>query len=108
MSEKVNKKQAVVVTQEQFSQLLNHCLINLKAFVQTLAIDEAKTEGSPITQGLNVVLGDSVPMNTEIVKVLNTYCNQVHMVSNKELGIIARCEVLIGETSTLNVAEKEA
>lgn len=108
MSEKVSKKAAVVVTQEQFSQLLNHCLINLRAFVQTFPVDEGKTEGAPLTQGLNVVLGDSVPMNSEIVKVLNTYCNQVHMAANKELGVVAQCEILIGETSTLPVAEKEA
>lgn len=103
--EQQQKRKAVVITAQQFTSLLNHFLINVGTFVQTSLVEEAKAEGAPATQNLTVVLGNQVPARSEVMGILNTYCEQVTLIANKELGIVAQCQVLLGENST--VAEPE-
>lgn len=106
MSQTQQKRQAVIITSGQFTQLMNHFLINLGMFVSTSLIEEGKAEGAPSTQGFNVILGNKIGTKSEILGLLNTYCENVTLVSNKELGMVAQCEVLIGEKSTLPEPEQ--
>lgn len=101
------KRKATVITADQFTQLLNHVLFENNLFVQTKQIEEAPSEEAPSKQEITVVLGSQVNTRSTLMNVLNTYSDQVNVLANKELGVVAKCDLLVGPKSTLDIPAQD-
>jgi hypothetical protein len=102
------KREARIINAQEFTDFLNHFLFNSGLYVSTTLIDDAKTETAPSTHGENIILNQgAVNTKDEILGALNTYCNKVELVASKELGLVAKCELLVGVESNLPKPQQE-
>lgn len=100
--QKTQKREARIINAKEFTDFLNHFLFNTELYISTSLINEAKTDDAPNTHGVNIILNQgAISTKSEVIAALNTYCDKVELVSSKELGLVAKCELLVGPNSNL-------
>lgn len=102
------KRKSIVINNEQFTQLLNYLLFESGLFVSTNLVQEPKTETAPAAHSLTLILG-TAPVNTksQLLGILNTYCDKTELLSKDNLGVVAQCDVLVGPESTVQELTQE-